>query len=106
MYSLHIFRVTSTIESPKQLISCRKSIPVDASPQNMKNSRKRIRMSRCGKCVGCNAGNCGKCYKCLDMVKYGGPGTLKQACERRQCINPQMPGLSPLNPLTSPSKGE
>ena len=30
------------------------------------------------------------------MIKYGGPGTLKQACERRQCVNPQMPGVAPL----------
>ena len=70
------------------------------------SNRKRIRMSRCGQCVGCHATNCEKCYKCLDMIKYGGPGTLKQACERRQCINPQMPGVAPL--FTSPqysSKG-
>lgn len=32
------------------------------------------------------------------MIKYGGPGTLKQACERRQCLNPQMPGVAPLFP--------
>ena len=63
------------------------------------SSRKRIRMSRCGHCEGCNATNCENCYKCLDMIKYGGPGTLKQACERRQCVNPQMPGVAP---LTSP----
>ena len=70
------------------------------------NSRKRIRMSRCGQCEGCNATNCEKCYKCLDMIKYGGPGTLKQACDRRQCINPQMPGLAPLtSPLQYSPKG-
>ena len=72
------------------------SVSFSNSRRGGTNSRKRIRMSRCGQCVGCNASNCGKCYKCLDMIKYGGPGTLKQACERRQCVNPQMPGVAPL----------
>ena len=72
------------------------SLSFSDSQRGRTNSRKRIRMSRCGQCVGCNATNCGKCYKCLDMIKYGGPGTLKQACERRQCVNPQMPGVAPL----------
>ena len=72
------------------------SLSFSDSQRGRTNSRKRIRMSRCGQCVGCNASNCGKCYKCLDMIKYGGPGTLKQACERRQCVNPQMPGVAPL----------
>ena len=72
------------------------SLSCSNSQRGGTNSRKRIRMSRCGQCVGCNATNCGKCYKCLDMIKYGGPGTLKQACERRQCVNPQMPGVAPL----------
>ena len=35
------------------------------------------------------------------MIKYGGPGTLKQACEQRQCLNPQLPGVAP---LTSPTQ--
>ena len=76
-----------------------------ASSKSGKQPRKRIRMSRCGKCTGCNSKNCGKCYKCLDMVKYGGPGTLKQACEKRQCINPQMPGLPSSNYIKSSLKG-
>ena len=38
------------------------------------------------------------------MIKYGGPGTLKQACERRQCVNPQMPGVAPLTtPIQYPA---
>ena len=93
------------MESSRQINLNGVSPLLNDSPKSKRNSRKRIRMSRCGKCIGCNAVNCGKCYKCLDMIKYGGPGTLKQACERRQCTNPQMPGSSPLNSLTSSVKG-
>ena len=93
------------MEPSRQIYLNGVSPPLEVSQRTRRNSRKRIRMSRCGKCDGCYAVNCGKCYKCLDMIKYGGPGTLKQACERRQCTNPQMPGLSPIKSLTSTSKG-
>ena len=29
----------------------------------------------------------------IDMKKYGGPGRLKQTCEKRKCLNPQNPVL-------------
>ena len=92
-----------SMKTPNRIPSNSNS-PSTFSGNGGSNSRKRIRMSRCGQCEGCNATNCEKCYKCLDMIKYGGPGTLKQACERRQCVNPQMPGSSPLmsSPLFSP----
>ena len=93
------------MKSRSLIISNNGSPPFDNSPKNRRNPRQRVRMSRCGKCIGCNSKNCGKCYKCLDMVKYGGPGTLKQACEKRQCINPQMPDSSPSNSLKISSKG-
>ena len=52
---------------------------------------KRGKMQRCGNCKGCNANNCEKCVNCRNMVKYGGPGNLKQACVERRCIRPQIP---------------
>ena len=52
---------------------------------------KRGKMQRCGNCKGCNASNCEKCVNCRNMVKYGGPGNLKQACVERRCIRPQTP---------------
>ena len=47
------------------------------------NSRKR---RRCGACGGCMRANCGDCVFCLDMTKFGGPGKMKQACEKRACL--------------------
>ena len=41
---------------------------------------------RCGTCLGCTASDCGVCKYCLDKPKYGGPGRLKQCCEKRKCI--------------------
>jgi hypothetical protein len=41
---------------------------------------KRNKVSRCGECQGCNSTNCGTCLACQDMIKFGGPGHLKQAC--------------------------
>ena len=98
-------RSVSTMKSRRLIISNNGNTPFDNSPKTRRNPRQRVRMSRCGKCIGCNSKNCGKCTKCLDMVKYGGPGTLKQACEKRQCINPQMPDSSPSNSIKTSSKG-
>ena len=42
---------------------------------------------RCGTCSGCTASDCGVCKYCRDKPKYGGPGRLKQSCEKRKCIN-------------------
>ena len=43
------------------------------------------RDSRCGGCEQCRRPNCEKCANCADMLKYGGPGLIKQACIFR-CI--------------------
>ena len=99
------YRSASTMKSHSLIISNNGSPSFDNSPKNRRHPRQRVRMSRCGKCIGCNSKNCGKCYKCLDMVKYGGPGTLKQACEKRQCIDPQMPDSSPSKSIKTSSKG-
>jgi len=45
------------------------------------------RLVRCKDCEGCNREDCGKCIACLDKPKFGGKGTLKQGCHRRQCEN-------------------
>ena len=41
--------------------------------------------ARCGTCAGCVASNCGRCAHCLDMPFFGGPGKVRQGCERRRC---------------------
>merc|ERR1712037_180849 len=58
--------------------------------RNMASGRfvKRIKIKRCGKCKECKSTNCQKCEPCRDMLKYGGPGKLKQACVYRRCANP------------------
>ena len=50
--------------------------------------RRRIRRIRCHQCANCLRDNCRACLHCIDMKKYGGPGTLKQTCIRRNCLNP------------------
>ena len=42
---------------------------------------------RCGECVGClTEMDCRKCRFCRDMTKYGGRGSLRQKCIKRQCL--------------------
>ncbi|KAL9185901.1 hypothetical protein ACHAXT_003678 [Thalassiosira profunda] len=43
------------------------------------------RLFRCGECLACTRDDCGACRYCLDMPKFGGPGSLKQACVERTC---------------------
>lgn len=43
--------------------------------------------SRCGECVACvTETDCRKCRFCRDMTKYGGRGSLRQKCIKRQCL--------------------
>jgi len=47
---------------------------------------KKKKVRRCGRCVSCLLPNCRKCVFCEDMLKFGGPGSLKQACKQRMCV--------------------
>lgn len=42
---------------------------------------------RCGVCETCQQPDCGVCISCKDMIKFGGSGRSKQACNRRRCPN-------------------
>ncbi|XP_076281112.1 DNA (cytosine-5)-methyltransferase PliMCI [Lasioglossum baleicum] len=42
---------------------------------------------RCGVCEMCQLSDCGVCSACKDMIKFGGSGKSKQACNRRRCPN-------------------
>ena len=46
-----------------------------------------VKRRRCGTCLGCIATDCGKCGSCLDMPKFGGPGTKRQSCRNRRCLD-------------------
>jgi len=52
------------------------------------NRRRRVRCKTCEACLG---GDCKLCVYCKDMTKYGGPGRMKQTCEKRRCLHPQLP---------------
>jgi F-box/leucine-rich repeat protein 10/11 len=43
------------------------------------NRRRRVRCKACDACMG---GDCKFCVYCKDMTKYGGPGRMKQTCEK------------------------
>ncbi|KAM5238057.1 DNA (cytosine-5)-methyltransferase 1 [Ctenodactylus gundi] len=45
---------------------------------------------RCGVCEVCQQPECGLCKACKDMVKFGGSGRSKQACQMRRCPNMAM----------------
>jgi len=53
-------------------------------------AKKQHRFNACKKCSGCRTENCTQCEYCLDMPKFGGMGIMKQKCEKRICVNPQL----------------
>ncbi|KOX77963.1 DNA (cytosine-5)-methyltransferase PliMCI [Melipona quadrifasciata] len=60
------------------------------SDQIAKNNDKEIsgpKRHRCGVCETCQQPDCGVCISCKDMIKFGGSGRSKQACNRRRCPN-------------------
>merc|ERR1719418_388200 len=52
-----------------------------------KSGKGRKRKTRCDACEGCLRSSCGKCRFCLDMIRFGGPNKLRQACQDRICQN-------------------
>ncbi|XP_069937749.1 lysine-specific demethylase 2B-like [Cherax quadricarinatus] len=54
----------------------------------------RHRRVRCKLCESCLREDCKKCGFCLDMVKYGGPGTMKQTCKMKKCSQPILPAAA------------
>uniref|UniRef100_A0A8D2J8K6 DNA (cytosine-5)-methyltransferase n=1 Tax=Varanus komodoensis TaxID=61221 RepID=A0A8D2J8K6_VARKO len=46
-----------------------------------------MKRRRCGVCEVCQQPECGKCKACQDMIKFGGSGKSKQACQQRRCPN-------------------
>ena len=65
----------------------RKKSPAKAGT-NVKNDKRlsyknhRRRRVRCKTCEACIGGDCKNCVYCKDMTKYGGPGKMKQTCEK------------------------
>ena len=64
---------------------------------NVKNDKRlsyknhRRRRVRCKTCEACIGGDCKNCVYCKDMTKYGGPGKMKQTCEKVRKINLILP---------------
>jgi len=63
----------------------------EKSPSKRMQSGNRRRRVRCKTCEACLGGDCKQCVYCKDMTKYGGPGRMKQTCEKRRCLHPQLP---------------
>jgi len=53
-----------------------------------------MRARRCGACEACLLPDCGLCANCLDKPRFGGPGTAKQACKHRKCLQPILPAAA------------
>ncbi|XP_030756300.1 DNA (cytosine-5)-methyltransferase 1-like [Sitophilus oryzae] len=58
-------------------------------PEQMDNNneKKAPKKQRCGVCEACMSPDCGECNFCKDMLKFGGPGRMKQSCKSRKCPN-------------------
>ena len=54
----------------------------EKSPGKKGSSGNRRRRVRCKTCEACMGGDCKACVYCKDMTKYGGPGRMKQTCEK------------------------
>lgn len=84
--------ISSTNNTPNE--KERKKSPTKSSSnssENNKNKNNEKRMSyknhrrrrvRCKTCEACIGGDCKNCVYCKDMTKYGGPGKMKQTCEK------------------------
>ena len=70
-----------TMDSPAKTTKEERSENTEMTPNTKKKRGK-----RCKECEGCLAANCGECVFCLDMPRFGGPGRMKQACEKRACV--------------------
>ena len=83
-------KVLDTTE--KKIKKKRKRAPNGApKPPKVVKTGKRIRRVRCKQCEACRREDCRTCVFCKDMKKYGGPGTMKQTCQARRCLNPLLP---------------
>ena len=83
-------KVLDTAE--KKIKKKRKRAPNGApKPPKIVKAGKRIRRVRCKQCEACRREDCRTCVFCKDMKKYGGPGTMKQTCQARRCLNPLLP---------------
>lgn len=56
-------------------------------PDQIETDKKIFKKKRCGMCDACHSPDCGKCSNCKNMIKFGGAGKSKQACQRRRCPN-------------------
>ncbi|XP_066253971.1 DNA (cytosine-5)-methyltransferase PliMCI-like [Euwallacea similis] len=54
---------------------------------NNNNQKKAPKKQKCGVCEACQSPDCGQCTFCKDMLKFGGPGKMKQSCKSRKCPN-------------------
>ncbi|KAF6017679.1 DNMT1 [Bugula neritina] len=52
--------------------------------EEIEDSGSAARRRRCGQCDVCLQPDCGKCNSCKNMSKFGGNGTMKQACLLRR----------------------
>lgn len=85
---------TTTLASlPQQVFSTSivgGQVLVQQAPHQEGPDAKRRKRARCGSCSGClnrdKTQDCRQCRNCLDQKRYGGPGRLKKACVKRQCV--------------------
>ena len=66
-----------------------------------KGASSRVRRVRCKQCEACLRDDCKECVFCRDMRKHGGPGTMKQTCIKRRCLNPILPSTASVSVVQS-----
>ena len=106
--------VPTSVASPNKSKPAMPMMTGDKSPNKKGAGGNRRRRVRCKTCDACLGGDCKLCVYCKDMTKYGGPGRMKQTCEKvakhqkyykyknhinmsefiffqRRCLHPQLP---------------
>ena len=86
------------IPMPVRLQLCAKQPKPPRPALTFRPSGAGTKKRRCGACAACLSPNCGQCSKCRDMPAFGGPGKMRQCCERRHCVAP----LQPASALPAP----
>ena len=79
---------------PKKIKPKPKPLKPHVELQRKPSNSSRVRRVRCKECTACLRDDCMECVFCLDMRKHGGPGTMKQTCIKRRCLNPTLPSTA------------
>ncbi|KAK3742949.1 hypothetical protein QZH41_014189, partial [Actinostola sp. cb2023] len=87
----HLFQIDPPLPPKKEKSPRIKSVQIMSKFGTKVGPGVRRRRTRCGHCESCQREDCAECRTCKDMKKFGGPGRMKQSCQKRVCTRPNLP---------------